>query len=134
MYSPELQKSIFALAKENLNEVYRAANGISLELLYALLESTDGEEEYDILFDTVIDAMINLDNISCRKCLELLGMKEIAKIFDKKKRPNIVVNEYNRIMLDALVKHEFLKGYAEDEEKQTYKVLKGPKCDENVAQ
>lgn len=59
-------------------------------------------------------------------------MKEIAKIFDKKKRPNIVVNEYNRIMLDALVKYEFLKGYAEDEEKQTYKVLKGPKCDETI--
>ena len=134
LYSPELQEKIFDLAKVNLKEVYNAANGISLELLYKLLENADSEEEQDILFDTVVDAMINLDNAECQKCLELLDMKEIAKIFDKKKRPNIVVNEYNRIMLDALVKHEFLKGYAEDEEKQTYKVLKGPKCDENVAQ
>jgi len=65
--------------------------------------------------------------------ITLLDMKEIAKIFDKKKRPNIPVDEYNRIMLDTLVKHGFLKDYIKDEEKRIYKVWKGPKCDENVA-
>lgn len=52
-------------------------------------------------------------------------MGEIAKIFDKKKRPSISINENNHTIMEALETSGYIKSYSADFTKNVYKFERG---------
>lgn len=104
---------------------------MSTDFLYALLEASNNADDRELLVEIVIEAMGNLNCLECKKCLELLGMTEIAKVLEKNRRPNIAVGELNYMMLNAMKERGFIVSFVEDKEKSVYKVERGIVC-ENV--
>ncbi len=124
--SMEIQKKICTLAMQNLDKVQEAENVISIDLICELAKVVEEEHDYAILVEIIAASIGRISVAKCIECLCLMGMDDVAELFNRKKRPTIMNNEYNYIIMQALKDNEYLKEFWVDIEKNVirYKRVK----------
>ena len=74
--------------------------------------------------DLFIALLEDVSDDECKHYLELLDMREIAKVFEVKKRPKIQVTTINQKVLAALKEAGFIDDFVKDENTTGYKVIR----------
>lgn len=121
-YEIETQRGILTKAKGNMAKIINASQNVSKDLVRELLKDTSISEGSRV--ELFIAMLEEAQDDERKQYLELLGMSELAKIFEKNKRPKIPITTVNKKILSELKGAGIIDDYSEDEEEKMYKLIR----------
>lgn len=121
-YGDKTQREILAIAKRNIGNIISVSQNVSKDLVRELLEDTSISEDSRV--DLFIAMLEETQDDERKQYLELLDMIEMAKIFEKSKRPKIPISTVNEKILSALKEAGVIDDFVEDEEENIYKLIR----------
>ena len=123
-YGDETRREIFAVAKRNMSKIISNPQSVSKDMVREMLEDISITNRVDLF----IAMLAELSDDECKQYLELLDMREIAKIFEQKKRPKIQVTTVNQKVLTAMKAAGFINDFTPDENEAVYKLVRNKKA------
>ena len=121
-YNYVIQRKIVAIAKRNMVKIISDPGNVSRDMVKELLSDTSMNISNRV--DLFIALLEDVSDDECKHYLELLDMREIAKVFEVKKRPKIQVTTINQKVLAALKEAGFIDDFVKDENTTGYKVIR----------
>lgn len=117
-WDDEINNTLLQLSKVNLNLLYDDSSVFPSLLLMDLVESKD--LEYDNKVDLFISILPSLNKKDYRLYLELMNLSEFLKVFEKRTRPKVEINEINFKLLQAFKECNIINNFSKDEENIGY--------------
>lgn len=119
-WDSKTKKIIRLKAEERITDIIEDIEDVSSELISAILVS--GKIDYEEKILVLIGVLPSIDKDQCKKYISLLDLPEYRKIFERRTRPKIEIDEINDILLNSFKDRGWIEGF--EENNGYYKITK----------